>query len=633
MTITIKPPKGNGAPVPVETTLVKKVNADGVLTFDILENKYTYEVINAIGKRWIVSHVEGENDKKEYVITVIDRKSEGDRQLVECTAREIPIDKLMIDRIYVNVTGSFTVERYFNIVFQGTGMLFEVEGKVKSSKFENGGEGDTRLEMLKKGLEHFGLEYKITYDKKKDRYKFVLTPFANQKASYFISDEVNANAIKLEEDASDFATFIRGYGNYSGEETFEHAGLVMEARSALAEIYGDIHAEPFKDGKVTDQETMDKELQSRLKKSLKQSLSLDFLVLRESYPEADPQPGDIVQIKSTKLGLNDLVRIVQVKTIRGINNVIVKQDVTLGEFNREQRYMKKVNTAANYVSGLNDVNLSNPSKAAENLKSKVASIAKSTLDLMSRTDLIEDKQQKVSSKTVTTSDGTIVHDFIDKSNIKDVKTIGTIGDSVARGSHAKTNFTEMLGKKLKAKTTNLARGGATMATVPIGKEAVENSIYRQTEQIRGDLIILQGTDDDWLHGYWAGVPIGTDKTDTKTFYGAFCSAIEVIRKNNPTSKILVMTATRQCPMSGTTIRRKDTDKNKLGLTLEDYVNAQILACSELDVPVYDAYHTDYFKPYNPAFRKSSMPDGLHPNERGHEVIMYELIKNYYQFYG
>ncbi|MCC5238363.1 peptidase, partial [Staphylococcus aureus] len=113
----------------------------------------------------------------------------------------------------------------------------------------------------------------------------------------------------------------------------------------------------------------------------------------------------------------------------------------------------------------------------------------------------------------------------------------------------------------------------------------------QAEQIRGDLIILQGTDDDWLHGYWAGVPIGTDKTDTKTFYGAFCSAIEVIRKNNPASKILVMTATRQCPMSGTTIRRKDTDKNKLGLTLEDYVNAQILACSELDVPVYDAYHT------------------------------------------
>ncbi|WP_069727725.1 tail tube TT1 domain-containing protein, partial [Staphylococcus aureus] len=40
MTIIVRPPKGIGAPVPVETTLVKKVNADGVLTFDILENKY-----------------------------------------------------------------------------------------------------------------------------------------------------------------------------------------------------------------------------------------------------------------------------------------------------------------------------------------------------------------------------------------------------------------------------------------------------------------------------------------------------------------------------------------------------------------------------------------------------------------
>ncbi|WP_256083770.1 CamS family sex pheromone protein, partial [Staphylococcus aureus] len=33
--------------------------------FYILENKYTYEVINAIGKRWIVSHVEGETDPEK----------------------------------------------------------------------------------------------------------------------------------------------------------------------------------------------------------------------------------------------------------------------------------------------------------------------------------------------------------------------------------------------------------------------------------------------------------------------------------------------------------------------------------------------------------------------------------------
>lgn len=93
-----------------------------------------------------------------------------------------------------------------------------------------------------------------------------------------------------------------------------------------------------------------------------------------------------------------------------------------------------------------------------------------------------------------------------------------------------------------------------------------------------------------------------------------------------------MTATRQCPMSGTTIRRKDTDKNKLGLTLEDYVNTQILACSELDVPVFDAYHTDYFKPYNPAFRKASMEDGLHPNEKRSRGYYVRVNQGLLQFY-
>ena len=43
-----------------------------------------------------------------------------------------------------------------------------------------------------------------------------------------------------------------------------------------------------------------------------------------------------------------------------------------------------------------------------------------------------------------------------------------------------------------------------------------------------------------------------------------------------------MTATRQLPVNGTYIRRKDTDRNRLNLSLEDYVNAQVLACTELD---------------------------------------------------
>ncbi|HEC2222247.1 TPA: SGNH/GDSL hydrolase family protein [Staphylococcus delphini] len=244
---------------------------------------------------------------------------------------------------------------------------------------------------------------------------------------------------------------------------------------------------------------------------------------------------------------------------------------------------------------------------------------------------IKSQSQKTSNddRFIVTENGTIFADFVKKSKtIKSVRKIGIIGDSVAKGSKSNKNFGKYLSEKLGATVQNEAVSGATMSTVKA------NSIYEQAAKIRGmDLVIIQGTDDDWLYNGSAGVQIGTSKTNEKMFYGAFCKTVELIKSNNPKAKIIVMTATRQLPVNGTTIRRKDTDKNSLGLDLEAYVNAQVLACSELNVPVFDAYHTDLLDPYNPAFRVKNMVDGLHPNELGHEVITNELLKNYYYFYG
>ena len=136
--------------------------------------------------------------------------------------------------------------------------------------------------------------------------------------------------------------------------------------------------------------------------------------------------------------------------------------------------------------------------------------------------------------------------------------------------------------------------------------------------------------DDWL--FQGGIAIGEDEKDIKTYYGAFYQAVTAIKNNNPNCKIVSMTPTRQCPVANNKIRRRDTDKNKLNLVLKDYVNAQVEACTELDIPVFDAYRFNLIDPYNPAYRAKNMPDGLHPNELAHEVIMYELIKNYHYFY-
>lgn len=628
MPILLKSLQGVGHAINVSTKVSKKLNEDSSLDLTIIENASTFDAIGAITKMWTITHVEGEDDFNEYVIVILDKSTIGEKIRLDIKARQKELDDLNNSRIYQEYNESFTGVEFFNTVFKGTSYKYVLHPKVDASKFEGLGKGDTRLEIFKKGLERYHLEYE--YDAKTKTFHLYdeLSKFAN----YYIKAGVNADNVKIQEDASKCYTFIKGYGDFDGQQTFAEAGLQIEFTHPLAQLIGKREAPPLVDGRIKKEDSLKKAMELVIKKSVTASISLDFVALREHFPEANPKIGDVVRVVDSAIGYNDLVRIVEITTHRDAYNNITKQDVVLGDFTRRNRYNKAVHDAANYVKSVKSTK-SDPSKELKALNAKVNASLSINNDILKKTERLNAKVDKVNTKTVTTANGTIMYDFTSQSSIRNIKSIGTIGDSVARGSHAKTNFTEMLGKKLKAKTTNLARGGATMATVPIGKEAVENSIYRQAEQIRGDLIILQGTDDDWLHGYWAGVPIGTDKTDTKTFYGAFCSAIEVIRKNNPDSKILVMTATRQCPMDGTKMRRKDTDKNKLGLTLEDYVNAQVLACSELNVPVFDAYHTDYFKPYNPAFRKSSMPDGLHPNEKGHEVIMYELIKDYYSFYN
>ncbi|AZH08879.1 SGNH/GDSL hydrolase family protein [Staphylococcus aureus] len=627
MPILLKSLQGVGHAINVSTKVSKKLNEDSSLDLTIIENASTFDAIGAITKMWTITHVEGEDDFNEYVIVILDKSTIGEKIRLDIKARQKELDDLNNSRIYQEYNESFTGVEFFNTVFKGTGYKYVLHPKVDASKFEGLGKGDTRLEIFKKGLERYHLEYE--YDAKTKTFHLYdeLSKFAN----YYIKAGVNADNVKIQEDASKCYTFIKGYGDFDGQQTFAEAGLQIEFTHPLAQLIGKREAPPLVDGRIKKEESLKKAMELVIKKSVTASISLDFVAQPEHFPGANPRIGDVVRVVDSTIGYNDLVRIVEITTERDAYNNITKQDVVLGDFTRRNRYNKAVHDAANYVKSVKSTK-SDPSKELKALNAKVNASLSINNDILKKTEKLNAKVDKVNTKTVTTANGTIMYDFTSQSSIRNIKSIGTIGDSVARGSHAKTNFTEMLGKKLKAKTTNLARGGATMATVPIGKEAVENSIYRQAEQIRGDLIILQGTDDDWLHGYWAGVPIGTDKTDTKTFYGAFCSAIEVIRKNNPDSKVLVMTATRQCPMDGTKIRRKDTDKNKLGLTLEDYVNAQVLACSELNVPVFDAYHTDYFKPYNPAFRKSSMPDGLHPNEKGHEMIMYELIKDYYSFY-
>ena len=352
MPILISPPRGRGKPVYTTVEHTSKVSSEPIVEFQLDEDEYNYDVVRSIGRRWSVSKVWGPDDDTEYLVFMIDRQSVGNKQQVSITCRYKPIDIIKRRRIYAPINGSFKPEKFLDIAFKDSGLNYRLTEKLPSSEFENAGEGETVEELIKKAMAHWDLEFDIEFDKKTKKYTFVFVPYLQKRANYQIDNEINANALKVEEDSGEMATYIRGYGDYTDEQGMTGAGLIMKFEHPDAKDIGYYHGEPIKDGRIKDEELMKAKLQKAIDDSIKRSISLDFIVLNKHYPNAIPKVADIVKVRHSVLGLNEFVRIVEVKTTLDLNNVIINQEVTLGDYKRYDRYMNRISIAANAIGGL-----------------------------------------------------------------------------------------------------------------------------------------------------------------------------------------------------------------------------------------------------------------------------------------
>lgn len=352
MPILISPPRGRGKPVYTTVEHTSKVSSEPIIEFQLDEDEYNYDVVRSINRRWSVSKVWGPDDDTEYLVFMIDRQSVGNKQQVSITCRYKPIDIIKRRRIYAPINGSFKPEKFLDIAFKNSGLNYRLTEKLPSSEFENAGEGETVEELIKKAMAHWDLEFDIEFDKKTKKYTFVFVPYLQKRANYQIDNEINANALKVEEDSGEMATYIRGYGDYTDEQGITGAGLIMKFEHPDAKDIGYYHGDPIKDGRIKDEELMKAKLQKAIDDSIKRSISLDFIVLNKHYPNAIPKVADIVKVRHSVLGLNEFVRIVEVKTTLDLNNVIINQEVTLGDYKRYDRYMNRISVAANAIGGL-----------------------------------------------------------------------------------------------------------------------------------------------------------------------------------------------------------------------------------------------------------------------------------------
>ena len=121
------------------------------------------------------------------------------------------------------------------------------------------------------------------------------------------------------------------------------------------------------------------------------------------------------------------------------------------------------------------------------------------------------------------------------------------------------------------------------------------------------LIVLFGGTNDFGHG---DAPIGTaNDRDPSTFWGACHYLMSGLITKYPEARIVVMT-----PLH----RATEDNKNVNGVTLSYYVNIIKEVAAFYSLPVLDLWSVSGIQPRVDVIKAKYCPDGLHPNDAGHE---------------
>lgn len=200
--------------------------------------------------------------------------------------------------------------------------------------------------------------------------------------------------------------------------------------------------------------------------------------------------------------------------------------------------------------------------------------------------------------------------------------INFLGDSITEGAGT-TGPDKVFHQIIKREYGLAAAYNCGVSGTRIAKQTVpENHRYDLYFDLRAkampsdvQAIVVFGGTNDFGHG---DSKMGTiDSTDIYTFCGAVNTLITDLKADYPNSKIIFMTPLR---------RKTENIPNHDGKILADYVNAIIEITKKHNIPVIDLFRSDILDPED----TSVIPDGLHPNDKGHTImadyIAKELLK-------
>ncbi len=206
------------------------------------------------------------------------------------------------------------------------------------------------------------------------------------------------------------------------------------------------------------------------------------------------------------------------------------------------------------------------------------------------------------------------------------KKIAFLGDSITEGAGVADRaniYWNRVATKTGAECYGYGIGGTRIARQKVPTNPRHDSDFgsRVDSMIPdADVIVVFGGTNDFGHG---DAPFGSmADRDNDTFYGALHMLYRKLQERYPNAQIVVMTPTHR-------LSEDNGVWNELGVRrpgkLLDYVNIIREVAAYYSIPVLDLWNVSGIQPAVNAMKDRFMPDGLHPNDAGHEKIADKLI--------
>ncbi len=205
------------------------------------------------------------------------------------------------------------------------------------------------------------------------------------------------------------------------------------------------------------------------------------------------------------------------------------------------------------------------------------------------------------------------------------KKINFLGDSSTEGhgtSGKSKIYWSLIGQREGATVRGYGIGGTRFAkqTKPSENPLFDLDFCARAVEMApdADIVVVFGGTNDFGHG---DAPIGTpaDRTND-TFYGACHQLFSTLIERYPQAVIAVMTPLHRNNEDNPCGDRKP---NAVGKLL-DYVRIIREVAELYSLPVLDLFAASGIYPKLACHREPFMPDGLHPNDAGHEIIARKL---------